>query len=107
MCGKAQRAMQAVAAASIEHRVASSEAEQEAARQQTRHAAHDSYDIVIAVTCTRGDGTNAHTVRRGLLLTTPRPIVCCTIFTISEHRSVEDSCLLASRIPACHSLARF
>ena len=49
--GQAQREAQA-AVASIEHRAASSEAEQEAARQQTRHAAHDSDDIAIAVTCT-------------------------------------------------------
>ena len=50
--GHAQSAMQAAAASIIEHRAARSEAEQEAARQQTREAAHDSDDIAIAVTCT-------------------------------------------------------
>ena len=70
--------------------------------------------IATTITCTRREhelvNLNAHIVRRGLLLTTPRPIVCCTLCAISEHRSVKVSGALArtsSQGQVCSAPATF
>ena len=74
--------------------------QQQAARPSSETALSRRDTVVIAMTVTwaRRDNAKAHTVRRGLLLTTSslsRPIVHCMLFATLEHRIVYLSGALA------------